>query len=268
VPDVRVLLVTRGHPFEREPFLAMWDDLAAAGIATEHVEHPEAAERLTPSTLGGIDVVVFYDMPGLRFTRADPPVELVDPPTLLRDGLPALAAAGTGLVVLHHAIAGWPTWPWWTELVGSRFLYQPGNVGGIDLPDSGYLLDVEHEVEVLADDHPVCAGLPARFTLRDELYLVQPPIVPVTALLRTTHPMVDGEFYSADAAVRGRRNDREGWSHPPGTDLVGWAREREPGRASRLVYLQPGDGPSSYADTHVRRLITNAIHWVRPDPAA
>jgi hypothetical protein len=28
------------------------------------------------------------------------------------------------------------------------------------------------------------------------------------------------------------------------------------------VYLQPGDGPSSYADPNVRRLIANAISFV------
>ena len=84
---VRVLLVTKGHPFEREPFLAMFDALADASpsIVSEHVEHPEAQQRLHPDRLGDIDAVVFYDMPGLRFTRADPPVELVAPhPSITR----------------------------------------------------------------------------------------------------------------------------------------------------------------------------------------
>ena len=31
---------------------------------------------------------------------------------------------------------------------------------------------------------------------------------------------------------------------------------------SRLVYLQPGDGPSVYNEPHYRRLVRNAIEWV------
>lgn len=57
----------------------------------------------------------------------------------------------------------------------------------------------------------------------------------------------------------GRLNDNEGWDHAPGSPLVGWTRE--PG-ASRVVYLQFGDGPSAYGDANVRRLLGNAIGWV------
>jgi hypothetical protein len=32
--------------------------------------------------------------------------------------------------------------------------------------------------------------------------------------------------------------------------------------SSRLVYLQPGDGPSVYDDANYRRLVENAIRWV------
>ena len=61
-PDVNdqldVLVVTGGHPFEAEPFFAVFDDLP--GIRWSGATAPEA----------GHDVVVFYDLPGLRFTRA------------------------------------------------------------------------------------------------------------------------------------------------------------------------------------------------------
>ena len=32
-------------------------------------------------------------------------------------------------------------------------------------------------------------------------------------------------------------------------------------RNSPLVYLQPGDGPATYADPNYRRLVENAIRW-------
>ncbi len=264
-PD-RVLLVTGGHPFEREPLLAMF--AANDAIVVEHVEHPAARERLHPDRLGDIDAIVFYDMPGVRFTRGDPPVEAVPPDPAVVAGIEALLARGVGMVMLHHSIASWPAWPRWADIVGGRFHYAPGHLAGVDYPDSGYLLDVEHTVEVLAPDHPVCAGVPATFTLRDELYLApvtidlaDPQTVP---LLRTTFPLELEHFHSTDRTLRGRPDDRAGWSHPtgahlPGADLLGWARTVE---ASPTVYLQPGDGPSAYADPVYRRLLANAISWV------
>ena len=144
---VPVLLVTKGHPFERAPFLAMFDHLVDLGAITyEHVEHPDAEARLDPARLAPARVVVFYDMPGLRFTRADPPLELVEPSPSYVAGFEALLAAGVGMVFLHHAMAGWPSWPRYAEVVGARFLYQPGVLRGSEWPDSGYLLDVDHTV--------------------------------------------------------------------------------------------------------------------------
>lgn len=265
-----VLLVTRGHPFEREPFLAIFDHLSAIGaISYEHVEHPDAQDRLHPDHLAGggapVDAIVFYDMPGLRFTRTDPPVELDPPSAELVAGFEALLAAGVGMVFLHHAIASWPAWPRYAEIVGGRFHYAAGELWGRQWPDSGYLLEVDHTVEVLAPEHPVCAGLPPSFALHDELYLI-PPILPgVTPLLRTTFPMTHQHFHCTDAAIRGRRDEHGDWSHPDGPDLLGWTHTV--GR-SPVVYLQPGDGPSSYADANVRRLIANAIGFVADESPA
>lgn len=243
-----VLVVTGGHPFEAEPFFAVFD--ALEGTRWSAADTPAA----------GHDVVVCYDMPGLRFTRADPPVEFVDPPDEVRSTWAELQRSGCGLVFLHHAIASWPTWPEFAELLGGRFHYQPGTLAGVDYPDSGYRFDVTHTVEVLEPEHPVCAGLGESFTLTDELYCFPVLTEGLVPLLRTTYPTHATErFWSADLAIRGRRNDNTGWGHPPGSDLVGWATH---GGSSPVVYLQFGDGPITYADPSFRRVVQNAIHWV------
>jgi type 1 glutamine amidotransferase len=59
--------------------------------------------------------------------------------------------------------------------------------------------------------------------------------------------------------VRGKLNCRDGWDHPPGSNLIGWTKRAA---ASTLVYLQPGDGASAFANVHYRRLLENAIRWV------
>lgn len=245
---IDALVVTGGHPFEAEPFFAVFD--ALDGITW------------TPSTApaGGHDVVVFYDMPGLRFTRADPPVEFVEPTSEQRGEIARLCEAGTGLVFLHHAVAGWPAWTAYAELIGGRFHYQPAALAGREYPDSGYRFDVEHTVEIVDPQHPVSAGLGESFSLVDELYcspVLEDRVVP---LMRTSFPTHDAtRFYSAARAIRGERDSNDGWSHPPGSDLVAWAKAA--GR-SPVVYLQFGDGPATYADASFRRALSNAIAWV------
>lgn len=248
-----VLVVTGGHPYQPEPFFAVFD--ALPGIRWSHDSSPAT----------GHDVVVFYDMPGLRFTRADPPVELVPPTDQQQATIEALVAQGTGLVFLHHAVAGWPSWERYAHIVGGRFHYQPGRLNGVDYPDSGYVFDVRHTVEVLDPDHPVCAGLPARFDLTDELYCFPVLDDRVVPLMRTTFDTTDDrQFFSADRAVRGLRNSNEGWHHPPGSPLVAWARSE--GR-SPIVYLQFGDGPVTYADASFRHVLHNAVTWVASEDA-
>ena len=51
---------------------------------------------------------------------------------------------------------------------------------------------------------------------------------------------------------------REGWSHPPGSNLVAWESRAE---NAPLIYLQPGDGPATYADPNFRRLLANALAY-------
>jgi type 1 glutamine amidotransferase len=245
---IDTLVVTGGHPFQAEPFFAVFD--ALPGISWSAATTPEL----------GHDVVVFYDMPGLRFTRGDPPLEMIEPSTSHRDVIRELCASGTGLVFLHHAIAGWPTWPEYAELMGGRFHYAPAVLRGTEYPDSGYRFDVRHTVEVLDPAHPVCAGLGDSFVLTDELYCFPAFEDDVTPLFRTKFDTSDAsQFFSADLAIRGERNSNRGWTHPAGTQLVGWTKTAG---ASTVVYLQFGDGPETYADPAFHRVLHNAITWV------
>lgn len=252
---LQCLVAVRGHPFDRTAFDAMFQ--AMDGISATMVDQPAAARLMNPDGMRGFDVLVLYDMPGLDFEAGEGAPEYRDPPRDLVDGFRALLEAGKGVVALHHALAGWPTWGDYHEWLGGQFLYHPGMVRGQPVLDSGYAHDVTYEAEVLLD-HPVTAGLPRTFTVTDEPYLAQVFAEGATPLLRARMPFVRDRFFSADLAVRGRMYDREGWDHPPGSDAIGWAKRVF---NSRLVYLQPGDGPSVYDNLHYRRLVENAIRW-------
>ena len=254
------LVVTRGHPFDRTAFFAVFE--ANDEIVWSHAEHPAAQLLFDPEAAHHFDCIVLYDMPGIAF-RADGLPDFFAPSDSHIANVRALLDAGMPLVVLHHACAAWPAWPEWAEIVGAHFLYQAGQSRGNATPDSGYALDVTHTVTPVAD-HPITAGIEP-FTLTDELYLAPVFEDDVEPLFRSDFDFVDTNFSSAALALQGRLNERGDWTHPPGSNLVGWVKRA---RNSPLVYLQFGDGPTAYRDPNYRKVLANAIRWACSDDAA
>ncbi len=257
---IQVLLLTKGHPFERDAFFAAfesWPDIACTAV-----EQPAAQRFFSPEAAAPYDAFVLYDMPGIEFRPGTAPTFSQPSEPLVR-GMEELLEAGQGFVFLHHALAGWPAWRRYGEIAGARFLYAPGELEGRSLPDSGYRHGVTHRVRPADPSHPVLAGLEEGFEIEDELYLFTVFEDRVTPLLRSDYDFVDDNFFSAARAVRGEMFSREGWSHPPGSDLVAWAQDVA---RSRIVSIACGDGASAYANPGFRRLVENAIRWVARQP--
>lgn len=248
-----LVVLSGGHPFDAAPFAEMLG--ALSGWDARHIAHPEAEILVAQGALDDADAALFYDMPGYEFGEGQVTSR---PPS---DGFVAAIerrfAAGRGAVLMHHALAGWARWPGWADIAGGRFLYQSDVVKGKACLDSGYRHDVAYDAEIVAD-HPVTAGLPAQFPVRDELYLAQIFEDSVEPLVRARHDFVAANFYSAAHAVAGRMFDNVDWPHPPGNNLIAWAHHYG---SARIVYLQCGDGPDSYANEYVRRLLSNALDW-------
>ena len=251
-----VLLVTKGHPYEREPFYAVFDELADVNWTL--VEQPAAQALFNVRQAAKYDAYVMYDMPGIAF-RADGAPDFAEPDEQYKKEFLELLEQGHGFVFLHHAIAGWPAWPEYAEIVGGRFLYMPGELRGSPRQDSGYRHSVTHTVNVVAE-HPVTQNVPEQFDITDELYLYEVFSDSVEPLLASNHEFVRDNFYSAARVVRdGKMFDNEGWEHDPGSKLIGWCHTYG---NSRIVYLQCGDDPVAYANPHYKQLLANAINWV------
>ena len=263
--DSDVLVMTRGHPFEREAFFSALDSLPE--LAYSAVEYPASQVFFEPRMAQAYRSFVFYDMPGMDFFSPDPEDGLapsyVLPTEAFRRNFLGLVEKGHGFVFLHHALASWPAWPEYAQLVGGQFLYKPGKICGKSFPDSGYRHEVTHTLSV-ETEHPVTAGLPKKFTMVDELYLAHVFADDIIPLLSSDYDFVEGNFYSAQQAVQGRLQSRQHWHHSPSSNLVAWARRQG---GSPIVYLQCGDGPGAYADANFRQLLGNAIHWVSSDEA-
>jgi hypothetical protein len=249
-----LLVVSGGHPYEVQPFA----DLLASlnGWTVTHLLHPEAERLIAEGRAAQAEALLFYDMPGHCF--AEGRVTSRVPSGAFRRAILSRFDAGRGAVAMHHALAGWAEWPEWHDLLGGCFLYRPTIVRGQLRPDSGYRHDVNYTAEVIAD-HPVTAGLPASFSVVDELYLAEMFEGDFEPLVRARHDFVRDEFYSAAAAVAGRMFDNAGWEHPPGSNCIAWVKSA---RNAPLVYLQPGDGPATYANPHFRRLLANSVQFI------
>ena len=250
-----ILLVTRGHAFSRDPFYAIFED--NPDIEFSAVEHPAAQLMFDPAIARHFDCYVLYDMPGIKFKRyGDGVPAFIEPPQYFKDGLLAMLDQGKPLVILHHASAAWPAWPEWAEIVGARFLYQPMRVRGVLKPDSGYRIDVSHRVSPLCD-HPITEGV-TPFDLVDELYLFEVFEDSITPLFASDFTFAAENFYSAKLALAGQMNSNQGWTHAPGSNIVGWVKRY---RNSPIVYLQFGDGPETYRNPQFRKILQNAIGW-------
>ncbi len=251
-----LLAITGGHAVDLDAFGAMVDAICdELGWVWSHATQPSAQRWLRAEHAHEWDAILLHDLPGLTLKRGTEPAP-TDPTDEIRTGMLELLAAGQGIVATHHALAGWPTWDGWAALLGGRFLYAPGRLRGADWPSSGYRMD-RYRVDVLAADHPVCAGVEA-FELHDELYLCPVFDDEVVPLLTTTADTSPESMTSTYHEVRhGEQIAARG--HPPGSKLIGWAKTA--GR-SPLVYLLPGHGPETMAHPQYRRLLSNAIKWV------
>ncbi|MEQ8690125.1 MAG: ThuA domain-containing protein [Pseudomonadales bacterium] len=255
---LETLLVCKGHPYEREPFYAMFD--AMSDVNWTLVEQPAARALFTPAEAQAYDAFVLYDMPGIHFNpEPGQPPRLEEPGEAYKAQFLDMLAQGQGMVFLHHALAGWPAWPEYAEIIGGRFLYLPQSLRGQSCSDSGYRHGVTHSITTVGP-HPILESVPDSFTITDELYLAEVFADDVEPLLVSDYDFSAENFYSASqAVVDGRMFSNEGWQHAPGSNLVGWAKTYG---NSRIVYLQCGDDPVAYANPHFQRLLHNAIAWV------
>lgn len=255
----RILVSVKGHPYPRDAFFEIFE--AMEGVAYTAVEQPASQVFFTPAQAEPYDAFVLYDMPGIDFSTR-PPV-LVPPSESFKSEFLALLEQGYGFVFLHHAIAAWPTWPEYAEIVGGRFLYRPGPVRGRQRPDSGYRHAVSYNARVV-NEHVVTEGVEPVFPIIDELYLYEVFEDAVIPLLASDYRFDRDHFHSALQAVTGTLYSNDGWEHPAGSPLVGWVKHY---RNSPIVYLQMGDGVDAYSNPNFRRLLYNAVQWVASDGA-
>lgn len=168
--NLRVMLFTGGHGFDRERFYEMVFSLNSFSIDT--LSQPDANRFLLSDSIEIYDVIVFYDM-------------WQDISSGEKDAFLQLTERGTGLVFLHHSLVSYQQWDEFKEIRGGR--YNEKNYGYEPEKLSGYKHDIILDVRVQDPSHPVTKGLDD-FEIHDEGYSNIEINPGVTPLLTTDHP--------------------------------------------------------------------------------
>jgi type 1 glutamine amidotransferase len=174
---IRVLLVTGGHPFDHDAFMALfksWPD-----VVTTEMSHPEGGnvfERFGIEPFQEtcpFDVIVLYDMWQPISDKA-------------KENFVTLLRRGKGLVALHHSIANYVDWPEYERIIGGKYHLKdtPGHKA------STYKHGIDVAVSIAAADHPITAGMKP-FTIHDEVYKGCTTARDATPLVTTNHPASD-----------------------------------------------------------------------------
>jgi len=152
---VRVLLITGGHDFDKEPFYAFVNSLQ--GITVTEVKHPNALAMFRPENRGSYDVVLLYDMPNTISEQ-----EKKDFTDCLKKG--------KGLVVWHHAYCSYQNWTEYQNIVGGRYHEEAWmDDKGVPHPASTYKHGVQFHLKVADKKHPVTKDI-HDFDIVDETY--------------------------------------------------------------------------------------------------
>jgi hypothetical protein len=252
----QVLALTGGHSYDAEAFAGYLEQLE--GCEVTWVEQPEGNALISSGEAATYDALLCYDMPGIAVKLRNP-IRTDAPDESVRQGWHRLLDRGSGVVFLHHALASWPEWPEFAEIMGGVFLYQPGTVRGEHHPDSGYIEHVPEEFRVVAD-HPVTHGLPETFRLpNDEPYLCPVFEDSIEVLVRRVGYDEPGAYLSSTSMVLTGEEQHCASASSLASNAAVWVRQE---RNSRIAYLQPGDNGSSFNDPNFVHLTRNALAWV------
>ena len=146
-----------------------------------------------------------------------------------RDAIVAHAGAGKGLLLVHAAL--WYSWKDWPE-------YNRTFVGGGSRGHDKY---GEFEVTVTDPKHPVMAGVPATFTITDELYYhVTDPEGAAMEVLATGRSPVTGKVFP-----------------------VVWITNNP---KARIVCITLGHDGKAHEHPAYQSLLKNSLKWVAGRP--
>jgi type 1 glutamine amidotransferase len=214
-PAFAVLVFSRTTGFRHASIPAGIAALRELGAAHGFsVEATEDSSRFSDTGLAPFQVVVFLNTTG----------DVLDADQ--EAAFERFIRAGKGFVGIHSASDTEYDWAWYGGLVGAYFADHPAIQPA--------------ELDVLRNDHPATAGLPARWARTDEWYNFRAPLADDIAVLIT----VDETTYNGGTMGAG---------HP-----ISWYHAYDGGRA---FYTALGHTEESYVEQLFRAHLAGAVRW-------
>lgn len=213
---LNVLVITGGHGFATNQFFRVFSDNPEITF-TNAIQARTSSTAYDRADLLNYDCIVLYDMvQNITDQQKAKFLSILD--------------KGIGLVVMHHALVSYQSWPEFERIIGGTYP-EPQDKKGKVTPELGYEHDVDMPIVIVAKDHPVTSGL-TDFTLNDEIYWGFRIGADSKPLITTTHPK-------------------------SGKPLAWYRTEKN----SRVIYLQLGHGPSAFNNANYRKLVAQSIRW-------
>ena len=172
---IKVVVVTGGHDFEHDPFLAVFK-------GHNDIQFVEAAQKDDSELFEDIsdwdyDVIVLYNMTQNISEKR-------------RANFNALLARGVGLVAMHHAEGAFADWDEYHRIIGIKYPLTPQEIDGVHFDTATYQHDMDLNIKVVDPEHPITKGL-GDFAIHDETYKGAWFAKDNHILLTTDHPKND-----------------------------------------------------------------------------
>jgi hypothetical protein len=150
----KVVVVTAGHGFEREPFFAIFDSIG--NIDYVEAKQQDDSEIFEDISDWDYDVIVLYNM-----------TQRISPRR--RANFVKLLEQGVGLLALHHSIAAFEDWPEYRKIIGGKYYLSARVEDGVKHEASTYKHGVDMTMHVEDRTHPVTQCM-SDFAIHDETY--------------------------------------------------------------------------------------------------
>ena len=172
---IKVVVVTAGHGFKKEPFFAMFDSFGDIEYTSVHLQ--DDSEIFEDISNWDYDVMVLFNM-----------TQQISPKR--QQNFVKLLEQGVGVVALHHSIAAFQKWGEYRKIIGGKYYLKDIVEDGIKHKAGEYKHDLNFSIQVKDREHPITRGM-NDFTIFDETYKNQVFEQDNHILLTTDHPTSD-----------------------------------------------------------------------------
>ena len=214
---LKVLVITGTHRYNKAAFGAMFDSFEGmeCTIKKKGKNPGDLIEKVEEFPY---DAIVLYNF-RQKLSASD------------RKKFMALLDKGIGLTVMHHAIAGFPGWVEYENLIGATYVLKEETRNGKHYPRPKWKHGVDMEIKVEDPDHPITKGV-KDFIIHDEAYK-------------------NWVYHDGNHLLLATDNEHS-------NRQIAWTRFHP---KTRVFFIQLGHGKHSFENENYRKLLRQGIAW-------